>query len=340
MKVLEATRDRPGGAVPVSVSSLIPTQVRDSVAVSVGADPMPVDLLTALAMVVDPRGRRGVRHRCSTILALGVCGVLAGAKTFTAISEWAADLTPIVRARLNMARRPPCESTIRRVLQRVDPDTLDRVLSAWLAARTPGSDADSRPARAARRVIAVDGKTARGSRHHDVSGVHLLAAFDTCSGVVLGQARVDTKSNEITAFGPLLDRINLAGVIVTADALHSQRGHADYLAGRDAHYLLTVKANQPKLLARLRRLPWLQVPVADQTSSKGHGRRESRTLKITAVAAGLGFPHSRLAIQVIRRRHAQGNRGWQSETVYALTDLTGTRHPRRARRRPPSALGD
>jgi hypothetical protein len=65
------------------------------------------------------------------VLALGVCAV-AGAKTFTAISEWAADLTPSVWARLKMARRPPCESTIRHVLQRVDPDSLDRVLSAWL----------------------------------------------------------------------------------------------------------------------------------------------------------------------------------------------------------------
>jgi predicted transposase YbfD/YdcC len=305
----------------VSVSSLIPDVVREAAIPVVAVDPLPVDLLAALTLVVDPRARRGVRHCCSTVLALGVCAVLAGAKTFTAISEWAADLTPIVRARLNVARRPPCESTIRRVLQRVDPDALDRVLSAWLAARRPGQQPGATPLNRPRPVIAVDGKTARGSRHHDVSGVHLLAAFDTGTGVVLGQARVDTKSNEITAFGPLLDRIDLAGVIVTADALHTQRGHGDYLIGRGAHYLLTVKANQPTLLAQLRSLPWLQVPVADQTSGKGHGRCESRTVKITAVAAGIGFPHARLAIQMIRRRRRPASRTWQSENVYALTDL-------------------
>ena len=105
--------------------------------------------------------------------------------------------------------------------------------------------------------------------------MHLLAAFDPGTAVVLGQARVDTKSNEITAFGPLLDRLAVAGAIVTADALHTQRGHADYLIGRGAHYLLTVKANQPRLLARLRQLPWAQMPVADQTSGKAHGRVES-----------------------------------------------------------------
>ena len=166
------------------------------------------------------------------VLALGVCAVVAGAQTFTAISEWAADLTPTVRARLNAGRRAPSESTIRRVLQRVDPDRLDRIVSAWLAGRAAAGRTAAPRAVATRAVIAVDGKTARGSRHHDLPGVHLLAAFDTGTGVVLGQARVDTKSNEITAFGPLLDRIEITGMIVTADALHTQRGHADYLIGR------------------------------------------------------------------------------------------------------------
>jgi len=76
---------------------------------------------------------------------------------------------------------------------------------------------------------------------------------------------VDGKTNQITAFAPLLDRLNLTDVLVTADALHTQRGHATYLTGRGAHYLLTVKANQPGLLAELARLPWAQVPVADRT---------------------------------------------------------------------------
>lgn len=262
----------PGGAVPVCVSSLIPTPVRECAATVVATDPLPVDLVAALGRVVDPRARRGVRHSCATVLALGVCAVLAGAKTFTQISEWAADLTPVVRARLSIGRRAPCESTIRRVLQRVDPEALDAVVSGWLALRAttanagpgglPGAPRPRRP------VIAVDGKTVRGSRHHDQLGVHLLAAFDPGTGVVLGQARVDTKSNEITAFGPLLDRLTVAGTIVTADALHTQRGHADYLIGRGAHYLLTVKANQPKLLTRLRQRPGRRSPSPTRPAVK------------------------------------------------------------------------
>jgi len=133
---------------------------------------------------------------------------------------------------------------------------------------------------------------------------------------------VEGKTNEISAFGPLLDRIELAGALVTADALHTQRGHVTYLGGRGAHWLLTVKGNQPTLLRQLRALPWADVPVADHTSDKGHGRIRTRTVKVTAVAAGLGFPHARLALQVQRRSRRAGSRRWRTETVYAITDLT------------------
>ncbi len=133
---------------------------------------------------------------------------------------------------------------------------------------------------------------------------------------------VDGKTNEINAFAPLLDRIDITGALVTADALHTQRGHVGYLTGRGAHYLLTVKANQPTLLAQLRALPWNDVPVAEATTDKAHGRHERRTLKLTAVTAGIGFPHAALALQITRRsRPLRGGR-WHTETIYAITDLT------------------
>lgn len=171
-------------------------------------------------------------------------------------------------------------------------------------------------------MIALDGKTARGARLADDRAVHLLAAFDTGSGEVLGQSVVDGKTNEINVFAPLLDRIDIAGAIITADALHTQRGHVRYLHGWGAHYLLTVKGNRPRLLCQLRALPWAQVPIADHTAGKGHGRVEERTLKLTAIAAGIAFPGAALAIQVIRRRKPLTSKKWQTETVHAITDLT------------------
>jgi predicted transposase YbfD/YdcC len=85
-----------------------------------------------------------------------------------------------------------------------------------------------------------------------------------------------------------------------------------------------VKRNQPGLFAQLAALPWRQVPVARQTRQRGHGRAERRTLKVTALAAGLAFPHAAQAIQIIRRRKLPGKKKWSSETVYAITSLTAT----------------
>jgi len=309
------------GAVSVFVSSLI-DRAADQPHLSGGdPEPVPADLLLALRAVNDPRARRGRRHDVVAVLGAAVCAVLAGARSYIGIAEWARDLTPTVRARLGLGRRPPSEATIRRVLQGVDAAELDRVVSTWLAARSAPHSAVGQPAQP-RRVIALDGKSARGARHAGERAVHLLAAFDTGNGGVLGQTVVDGKTNEISAFGPLLDRIDIAGAIITADALHTQRAHVAYLAGRGAHYLLTVKANQPTLLRQLKALPWNDVPVADTTTDKAHGRQEQRTLKLTTVAAGIGFPGAALALQITRRsRPLRGGR-WRTETVYAITDLT------------------
>ncbi len=244
-------------------------------------DAVPVDLLAVLAGVRDPRARRGVRHEFAAVLAIGVCAVLAGARTFTGIAEWAHDLPVGVRVRLGLRRVAPSEPTIRRTLQGVDAEALDRAVSAWLVARS-AAPASAAPASAAPvRVIAIDGKSARGARGSDGRVKHLLAAFDQASGVVLGQTVVDGKTNEINAFAPLLNRIDITGAIITADALHTQHRHADYLINRSAHYVLTVKRNQPSLHRQLAALPWDQVPAVHLTRDKGHGRIESRTLKLT-----------------------------------------------------------
>jgi len=104
--------------------------------------------------------------------------------------------------------------------------------------------------------------------------------------------------------------------------LHTQRGHVTYLTGRGAHYLLRVKANQPTLLRQLRALPWQQIPVTDRTRDKGHGRREERTVQLAAITAGIAFPGAALAIRITRRRQPLTGTRRQTETVYAITDLS------------------
>jgi hypothetical protein len=155
------------------------------------------DLLQALAMVPDPRHRRGVRYRLASLLAVAVCAVLAGASTFAAIADWAADLDPPARRRLGFAGRIPVGSTVWRFLVRVDATLLQAVLTGWLRRRLPARAVE--PGRAGRVVIAVDGKLLRGARLPGRRQVHLLSAYEVATGIVLAQVAVEAKSNEIRA---------------------------------------------------------------------------------------------------------------------------------------------
>jgi predicted transposase YbfD/YdcC len=130
--------------------------------------------------------------------------------------------------------------------------------------------------------VAIDGKTLRGARAAAGDGrpVHLLAAMDHTSRGVLAQHQVGGAPEEVPGFRPLLAGLDLAGVVVTADALQTHPEAAKFLvADKQAHYLFQVKANQPTLLARCTGLPWHRVPVLDRTRDRGHGRIEVRTLK-------------------------------------------------------------
>jgi hypothetical protein len=153
-------------------------------------------------------------------------------------------------------------------------------------------------------VLAVDGKAMRATLRGG-QPIHLLAALDHATCVVVAQVNVDVKTNEIPCFTTVLDQIeDLTDVVISADAMHAQTDHVKYRRGRGAHLLVCVKGNQPTLLARLKALPWKDVPVGHTSTDRRRGRIEERTLKVVTVteqAGGLGFPHAAQAIQVIRR---------------------------------------
>ena len=312
--------------MPALVSSPIPA-VLDRVAGLNLPDPASAapGLATVLSTVTDPRKRRGVRHELVTLLSVAVCAVAAGARSFVAIAEWAADLPVEVAATLGINAAPPSESAVRRLVQRLNPDRFDTAISAWIQQLSRAV-----PPAGRRRVLAMDGKTLRGSRTTD--GVrHLLAVIDHHTGTVLGQRNVDGKTSEITEFAPLLDTLtglnptgDLTDTVITADALHTQRDHVEHLHARGAHWLLTVKGNQPTLRRQLAGLPWRQIEACHRSSGNAHGRREIRTLKVVTVTAGIAFPHAAQAIQVTRKTRplrSSNTRKWRTETVYAITDL-------------------
>ena len=196
-------------------------------------------LLDLLQTVPDPRHRRGVRHPVRTVVALAVCAAVAGARSFTAIAQWARGLSAEALRRLGATRRtPPSEPTIRRVLQAVDADALDAQLGPWLlrVAARPGA------------ALSVDGKTLRGGHARGQAAPHLLSAILHQDAVVVAQAAVPTDTNEIPTLPRLLAPLPLAGTVVTADALHTQAATARFLVEeKHADYVFTVKDNQPTL---------------------------------------------------------------------------------------------
>jgi len=198
-------------------------------------------LLEVLRTLPDPRQRRGIRHPVCSILALAACACLAGARSFEAIAQWAAELAPDVLRRVGCRRpRPPSEPTFRRVLQRVDAAAVDRAVGAWVAAQGP----------LAGQAIAVDGKTVRGARDGAQKAPHLLSAVLHDTGLVLAQQAVGEKTNEIPCVPPLLAGLALTGAVVTLDALHTQTETARHLVeDKHADYVLTAKDNQPTLKA-------------------------------------------------------------------------------------------
>ena len=112
---------------------------------------------------------------------------------------------------------------------------------------------------------------------------------------------VSAKTNEIPVLTRLLDTMDIAGAVITADALHCQRGTAQYIVSRKAHYILTVKDNQRNLRKQLKALPWTLIPVLSTDREHSHGRTATRTLKATEITAGIGFPHAVQVLQLTRK---------------------------------------
>jgi len=283
-------------------------------------------LLDVLAQVPDPRSRLGRRFALPTLIVLALVAVLGGARSFAAITQKTAQLPDQVLQAAGVRRRHgrhrlPAASTLQRVFYRLDADQLDAALGRWIAALAC-DPADQNPG-ARLRAVAVDGKSVRGAKNTDGRQVHLLAALEQEHGLVLAQRAVGEKSNEITGFQPLLASMDLTGVVITADAMQTQSSHARWLIARGAHYVLYTKGNQPTLHEQVRDYPWQHAPVRHRESDTGHGRTETRTLKILLPASEIRarFPHVRGIFQM--QRTTQRKQGTSTTLVeaYGVTSL-------------------
>jgi predicted transposase YbfD/YdcC len=293
-----------------------------------------VDLREYFEQVTDPRDRRGVRHSLGSMLTIAAVAVAAGAQSMAAIGEWAADASQSALKLLGARFDPrharfvaPGEATLRRALSWIDGDELDAAISAWILDRTtpqttPHDDNAEIAASAPLVAVAVDGKTLRGTvPHTGGAGVHLLAALTHHTGTVAAQRLVPIGTSEIAWFTPLLDSLDLTGVVITADALHTVRDHATYLTGRGGHYVFTVKKNQHRLHTRLTALSW---STADRhtTSGTGHHRIEHRTIQVQTTPDDLDFPGVAQVFRITRDRTDRTTGKHETHTWFGVTSLT------------------
>jgi predicted transposase YbfD/YdcC len=224
----------------------------------------------------DPRVERTRKHPLINIVFIAVCGVLSGANSFAAIEEFGLDRRTWFARFLDLTNGVPSDDTFARVLARLDPGAFERCLLSWVQAVPEVTD---------HRLIAVDGKTLRGSydRRDGKAAIHMVSAWATENKLSLGQVVVDEKSNEITAIPQLLRLLDVSGALVTIDAMGCQKEIADLIREGKGDYVLAVKQNQPTLYERVEEAidAGLEQDASDldehQTIESGHGRQETRT---------------------------------------------------------------
>ena len=238
--------------------------------------PLPI-LIEYFADLPDPRIERTRAHLLIDIIFISVCSVIAGAEGWDDIVLFAKSKQEWFEQRLELPNGIPCADTFRRVLSRLDPDAFEACFRRWtqeLHEVTKGE------------VIALDGKTLRHSfdKACGHSAIHMVSAWATNSKIVLGQVKVDEKSNEIPAVPALLALLEIKDCIITADAMSCQKATATQIIKQEADYILAAKDNQPTLSKAIQaRFEYMDKHPLEQESysstvetDAGHGRIETR----------------------------------------------------------------
>lgn len=203
-------------------------------------------LLSHLAQVPDPRGRKGRRHDLSALLTAVVCGILCGARGYSQLAEWLHEQTVDVWHWMGFRRRPPKLDCFRDLLMKLDPAALEEVLQGWITQAIGLSLSDHDLG-----AISIDGKTLCATLRRFSKAVHLLAAVDHQTGCALSQTRVDEKTNEHKGALELLRTLVLEGRVIVGDAAFCQRDLCQQIIDAGGDYFLAVKENQPGLLREI-----------------------------------------------------------------------------------------
>jgi predicted transposase YbfD/YdcC len=263
----------------------------------------------------DPRDTRNRKHLLGDVIVIAVCGILCNATGPTAIHRWAVHHADWLRTVLALPNGIPSRDCLRRLLVALKPEAFQRCFQQWIAHAIVADDA------APDRLVAIDGKTCRGSHDaaHDLGALHIVSAWASEEGIALGQVATAEKSNEITAIPLLLEQIPLADTVVTIDAMGCQKDICQQIVDGDGDFVIAVKDNQPTLKAAVESFfeDHLERDFEDlqyrshETTDDGHGRVEHRAYFLAKVprdfACAAEWPWVKAIGYAIRvTRHADG----------------------------------
>lgn len=260
--------------------------------------------------IEDPRVARTRAHLLIDIVIIGILSVIAGGQGWEDMENYGLSKYDWLKQFLALPNGIPCPDTFRRVFERIDPKVFERCFRRWVQSvvETVGAQ-----------VISIDGKTLKGSydREQGKSALHLVSAWASEHRLVLGQVKVGDKSNEITAIPALLELLDLAGCIITIDAMGTQTALATQIYNAKADYVLALKANHPTLHEQVK--DWFALAIAqgfegvnfshDERVEKGHHRTEKRQVWCVLVSQ-LPALHNqddwvglKCVVMVVRVRH-------------------------------------
>jgi predicted transposase YbfD/YdcC len=234
-------------------------------------------LKECFAGMSDPRVIGRTTHQLEDILFLTLCAVICGMDDWESIEQWGNNRVDWLRQFIEVESGIPSHDTISRVFAALDSAAFQACFIRWMSTLVPNL---------AGQIVAIDGKTARGSHQRRIGkqAIHLVSAFVCGHGLTLGQLKTEEKSNEITAIPELVDALELKGSTVTLDAMGCQKEIAAAIVNKEADYVLALKANHDTLYSQVKRLfevtEWKNYKdfptMGHATQDKGHGRTEAR----------------------------------------------------------------
>ena len=223
----------------------------------------------------DPRIQRNKKHNLLDIIILTILAVLCGAESYDSIALFGKENHDFLKQFLALKNGIPSHDTINRVFQMLNPRQFERCFILWAQGLKDAGTLE--------RVIAIDGKSARGTKDsfHHRSALHSVHAWSVENGICLGQMACKEKSNEITTIPGILDLLEIKGSIITIDAMGTQTGIAEKIIDNGGDYILAVKGNQGALEEEVHATCKSNRPISDScTQEKGHGRIETRRCEV------------------------------------------------------------